>query len=148
MGSKTIVFRANVYVTSEAAINISLYSCAYSLGSDQPKYGAPEIWNQNSGPPGQNFDSKFTRIFETPAKIFKTRAKIFKTPAKIFKTLAKILDCSPQCSIPEPIRLGSKTIVFLVNVYVTSEAAINLSMGQRGNPRFIFLCPFPRQRST
>ena len=88
------------------------------------------------------------KIFKTPAKIFKTRAKIFKTPAKIFKTLAKILDCSPQCSIPEPIRLGSKTIVFLVNVYVTSEAAINLSMGQRGNRRFMFLCLFPGQRST
>ena len=29
---------------------LGLYSCVYSLGSDQPKYVAPEIWNQNSGP--------------------------------------------------------------------------------------------------
>ena len=36
---------------------LGLYSCVYALGRDQPKYVAPEIWNQNSGPPGQNFDS-------------------------------------------------------------------------------------------
>ena len=29
------------------------------MGNDQFKYVAPEIWNQNSGFPGQNFDSKF-----------------------------------------------------------------------------------------
>ena len=41
---------------------LGLYFCVYSLGSDQPKYVAPEIRNQNSGPPGQNFDSECPRF--------------------------------------------------------------------------------------
>ena len=33
-----------------------------TLGNDQPKFVVPEIWNQNSGPPGQDFDSEFPRF--------------------------------------------------------------------------------------
>ena len=96
---------------------------------------APEIWNQNSGPPGQNFDSKFPRL----------KCVCVFSPGS-----------DPSKVGPKPKSAQNVAVVYTAATFRADfgfgqpmyVAAINLSMGQRGNPRFIFLCIFSGQRAT